>query len=110
MVNFGEKSSKKTVIFDDFLLKLTSVHGLKIQYFNRMPSFYSRIRYLLYTTVRCNKYDRNVPGNGTLRNVVEFMTKTFAVQDELQSKNSYNVTNIRLGNFTTVNTLQLTFE
>ena len=35
--------------------------------------------YLLYTTVRCNKYNRSLSGNGTLRNVVEFTTKTFAV-------------------------------
>ena len=39
----------------------------------------SKYIYLLYTTVRCYKYDRNLPGNGTLQNVVEFTTKTFAV-------------------------------
>ena len=42
MVNFGEKSSKITVFLDDFLPKLTIVRGLKIQNFNRIPSFYLR--------------------------------------------------------------------
>ena len=42
MVNFGEKSAKNTVIFDDFSAKYTIVRGLKIQNFNRTPPFYLR--------------------------------------------------------------------
>ena len=39
LVNFGEKLSENTVIFDDFLLKWTIVLGLKVPKFNRTPSF-----------------------------------------------------------------------
>ena len=35
--------------------------------------------YSLYITISSKKYDRNCPGNVTLRNVVLFTTKTFAV-------------------------------
>ena len=39
----------------------------------------SQYIYPLYTTICCNKYNINVPGNGTQRNVVEYTAETFAV-------------------------------